>query len=77
MDPASAHALAARLLAEPLPDLWRHCQAVVRKVEDLRGLLGEHTELVQASGWLHEIGYAPGLGAAGFPRWTGRATYET
>jgi hypothetical protein len=66
MDPESALELCERLLAESLPDRWAHSQSVAGKAEDLRGLLRGDTEVVEASGWLHDIGYAPDVRVTGF-----------
>jgi len=66
MDPASARDLSERLLAAALPNRWAHSQSVAAQAKDLRLLLGEDTEVVETSGWLHDIGYAPGVRVTGF-----------
>lgn len=57
---------AQRLLADHLPQRWAHTQGVAARSRFLAPILGEHAELLEASAWLHDIGYAPDLGIAGF-----------
>lgn len=40
---------------------WQHLAAVGLKAETLGAELGLDVELLGAAGWLHDIGYAPGL----------------
>jgi len=58
--------LARRLLEEPLPRRWRHSQGVAARARSLRPVLGPDADLVIASAWLHDIGYAPNLVDTGF-----------
>ncbi|WP_328582200.1 HD domain-containing protein [Streptomyces sp. NBC_00370] len=58
--------LAEHLLAEPLPRRWAHTQGVGRKAETIAHIVGDEADLLIASAWLHDIGYAPKLVATGF-----------
>jgi putative nucleotidyltransferase with HDIG domain len=79
--------LAARVaqqhLAEPLPRRWRHVQAVAAKAEQLgRVIVPEDRDLLTASAWLHDIGYAPnitdtGLHALDGARWLVREGFPS
>ncbi|MGH3499879.1 MAG: HD domain-containing protein [Nocardioidaceae bacterium] len=57
--------VARRLLEEPLPRRWAHTRGVARQVEAISPVLGDEVDLVRASAWLHDIGYAPELAATG------------
>jgi hypothetical protein len=46
--------------------LWRHVQAVGQKAEHVAGAFGPDAELVAASAWVHDIGYAPDRRRTGF-----------
>lgn len=61
-----ARDLAAASLADALPRRWRHVQAVARKADDLRPVMGADADLLVAAAWLHDVGYAPTIAAAGF-----------
>ncbi|WP_306364363.1 HD domain-containing protein [Nocardia sp. CC227C] len=57
---------AARLyLASTLPQRWQHVQGVVRQAQAAAGLVDD-SDLLIASAWLHDIGYAPELDRTGF-----------
>jgi hypothetical protein len=56
-----ARDLAKSLLAEPLPRRWAHTQGVAGTARRLAPILGEDAELIEAAGWLHDIGYSPAL----------------
>ena len=60
-----ARDLAEQLLAEPLPRRWAHSQGVGRRAESLADVLGDDAELLAAAAWVHDVGYAPGLGKTG------------
>jgi hypothetical protein len=48
------------LLAVPLPRRWRHVQAVAIKADRISsGLSAKDADILVASAWLHDIGYAP------------------
>ncbi|NKY96078.1 HD domain-containing protein [Nocardiopsis dassonvillei subsp. albirubida] len=61
-----ARDLARELLEQPLPRRWAHSQGVAEQARSLRGVLGAHADLVEASAWLHDIGYSPDLATTGF-----------
>jgi putative nucleotidyltransferase with HDIG domain len=61
-----AYTLAESLLAEPLPRRWRHSQGVARRASELRPILGEEADLMEAAGILHDIGYSPTIAHTGF-----------
>lgn len=61
-----AYPLAEKLLAEPLPRRWAHCQGVAERARTLAPILGEDAELLEAAAVLHDIGYAPDLAKTGF-----------
>ncbi len=58
--------LAEKRLAEPLPRRWAHVQGVAATARRLAPILGADADLVEAAGWLHDIGYAPGIADTGF-----------
>jgi hypothetical protein len=61
-----ATAQAERLLA-PLGDRWMHVQAVAHKARYVAPTLpAEDRELLVASAFLHDVGYAPSLSRLGF-----------
>ncbi|MDQ3789875.1 MAG: HD domain-containing protein, partial [Actinomycetota bacterium] len=58
---------ARRLLAEELPRRWAHSRGVARRAEAIAPAFSpEDQELLVASAWLHDIGYAPSLTGTGF-----------
>jgi len=61
-----AEALAESLLAEALPDRWAHSRGVGVAARELAGLAGEHADVLEASAFLHDIGYAPTVRDTGF-----------
>lgn len=61
-----ARELSGRLLADALPDRWAHTRSVAAQARDLGPVLGWDTDLIEAAGWLHDIGYAPTLRVSGF-----------
>ena len=58
--------LARALLQESLPRRWAHVQGVAARARSLAPVLGADADPLEAAGWLHDIGYAPGLAATGF-----------
>lgn len=65
-DSAAAAALAEDLLAQPLPRRWAHTQGVAQAARELAPLAGPDADLLEASAWLHDIGYAPAIALTGF-----------
>ncbi|WP_066361063.1 HD domain-containing protein [Herbidospora mongoliensis] len=61
-----ARDLARKVLERPLPRRWEHTQGVGRRAEQLAPILGKDAEILAASAWLHDIGYAPDLIDVGF-----------
>jgi hypothetical protein len=49
------------LLKERLPRRWAHVQGVAARARSLAAVLGADADLLEATAWLHDIGYAPGL----------------
>ncbi|EWM66529.1 MULTISPECIES: HD domain-containing protein [unclassified Micromonospora] len=71
----------ARHLASTSPRRWRHVQAVAAKAKTLGRLVGEDADLLVASAWLHDIGYAPDVADTGFhaldgARWARREGFS-
>src|SRR6266540_2927114 len=58
---AWARDLARSLLSEGLPRRWAHTQGVAAQARSLAPILGNDTDLLEASAWLHDIGYSPNL----------------
>ncbi|MEU0239704.1 HD domain-containing protein [Nocardiopsis sp. NPDC006198] len=54
------------MLEGPLPRRWAHSQGVAEQARSLRAVLGDDADLVEASAWLHDIGYSPDLATTGF-----------
>jgi len=61
-----AQQLARALLQEALSRRWAHVQGVAARARSLAPVLGDDADLLDAAGWLHDIGYASGLAATGF-----------
>src|SRR5690242_19744204 len=61
-----AEKLAEQLLAEALPDRWAHSRGVGLKARSIRDIAGEHADILEAAGFLHDIGYAPSVRDTGF-----------
>jgi hypothetical protein len=64
--PVWAWEIAQWVLAEALPGRWVHTQGVAAQARALGPVLGWDTDLIEAAGWLHDIGYAPALAVTGF-----------
>jgi hypothetical protein len=60
-----AEHLARVLLQDSLPRRWAHVQGVAAQARNLVPALGTDAELLEASAWLHDIGYAPSLVSTG------------
>jgi putative nucleotidyltransferase with HDIG domain len=61
-----AHDLSRSLLAEALPQRWRHSLGVARQAASLRDLDGLDGDVLGAAALLHDIGYSPALVDTGF-----------
>lgn len=61
-----ARDLARQLLEKSLPRRWAHTRGVAARAETLAPILGKEADLLTASAWLHDIGYAPELVDTGF-----------
>lgn len=61
-----AEELARKLLEIPLPRRWAHVQGVAARARTLAPILGDDADLLEAAGWLHDIGYSPELADTGF-----------
>jgi HD domain len=64
--PAWAEGHARNLLQIPLPRRWAHVQGVAARARGLAPALGDHADLLEASAWLHDVGYPPDIAATGF-----------
>ncbi|WP_017595786.1 HD domain-containing protein [Nocardiopsis potens] len=49
-----------------MPRRWAHTQGVAEQARSLKNLLGDEADLLEASAWLHDIGYSPALVVTGF-----------
>jgi HD domain len=56
-----AEQLAQALLQEALPRRWAHVQGVAARARSLMPVLGADADLLEATAWLHDVGYAPDL----------------
>lgn len=66
MGESEARTLAEKLLAEALPQRWRHVQAVAAVVDRVSTYLDLDRRVVVSAAWLHDIGYAAALVDTGF-----------
>ncbi len=67
IDDDEAAALAESLLAEQLPQRWRHVRGVAHRAEVFRPVHdAERVELLIVAGLLHDIGYADAVRDTGF-----------
>ena len=66
MNTDEARTLAATLLADVLPQRWRHVQAVGDRATAISPLVGDLDGVLACAAWLHDIGYAPDLVVTGF-----------
>lgn len=66
MDENDARVLAEQLLAESLPQRWRHVQAVAAEVSRLCDQSTVDQRAVVCAAWLHDIGYAPAIVDTGY-----------
>ncbi|MDQ3764719.1 MAG: HD domain-containing protein [Actinomycetota bacterium] len=63
---AEARELARSLLELELPLRWAHSRGVAGQAVALGRLLPQHTDLLEAAAWLHDIGYASPVAVTGF-----------
>jgi putative nucleotidyltransferase with HDIG domain len=61
-----AESTAEQLLSDVLPRRWAHVQNVAARAGRLASYLGEDSEILHVSAWLHDVGYAPPLAVSGF-----------
>jgi hypothetical protein len=61
-----ARTMAQSALADALPRRWSHVQGVAGKAEHVAACLALDGEVLSASAWLHDVGYAPGIVDTGF-----------
>lgn len=66
MNTDEARGIAATLLADVLPQRWRHVQAVGVRATAISPLAGDLDDVLARAAWLHDIGYAPDLAVTGF-----------
>jgi predicted hydrolase (HD superfamily) len=66
VDVNAAGQLAEEHLSSALPRRWTHTQAVVEVARRVAPIVGDDGDLLVASAWLHDIGYAPDLVDTGF-----------
>lgn len=53
-------------LVSPLGQRWRHVLAVAARSDALRDVVGADGDILVATAWLHDIGYAPEIAETGF-----------
>jgi hypothetical protein len=61
-----AQRLARELLAEQLPERWRHVQVVAGEARSISTIARLDGESLICAAWLHDIGYSPQLLQTGF-----------
>jgi hypothetical protein len=61
-----ARELCRSLLAVELPRRWAHSEGVARQAARIAPAVRDHRALIEASAWLHDIGYAAPLADSGF-----------
>lgn len=66
LEPTTAETLARGLLAEALPRRWSHVIAVARKARVIGRELEDDGALLEATAWVHDVGYAPPVAVTGF-----------
>src|SRR3954447_493733 len=66
VEPSNAEELARRLLAGALPRRWSHVVAVAQKARTIARGLTQDGELLEATAWVHDVGYAPTVASSGF-----------
>ncbi|MEU7799522.1 hypothetical protein AB0B10_09645 [Micromonospora arborensis] len=78
----TAREVARQLLETPLPRRWSHVQAVAAKADRISAAVpAEDCEVLEASAWLHDVGYSPDLVDTGFHsldggRWSRRERFN-
>ena len=66
LEPSDAEELARRLLADAVPRRWSHVTAVAHKARIIADGLTQDGELLEATAWVHDVGYAPTVATSGF-----------
>lgn len=66
LEPSDAEEVARGLLADALPRRWRHVVAVAQKARTIGQSLDQDGQLLEATAWVHDVGYAPTVAATGF-----------
>ncbi|MGW8380184.1 HD domain-containing protein [Streptomyces sp. ODS28] len=61
-----AYSLSESMLSEPLPRRWAHSLGVAGRARDLRPILGDDADLMEAAAILHDVGYSPSIATTGF-----------
>jgi putative nucleotidyltransferase with HDIG domain len=61
-----AYGLSESLLSEQLPRRWAHSLGVAKRARELRPILGDDADLIEAAAVLHDIGYSPAIAVTGF-----------
>ncbi|WP_218590074.1 HD domain-containing protein [Pseudonocardia oceani] len=61
-----AESTAEQFLKDSLPRRWAHVQSVAGRAGRLVSHLGRDGEILHATAWLHDVGYAPPLAVTGF-----------
>ncbi|WP_030887171.1 HD domain-containing protein [Streptomyces sp. NRRL S-1868] len=66
MTPNWAYTLSESMLSKPLPRRWSHSLGVAGRARELRPILGDDAELMEAAAVLHDVGYSPSIATTGF-----------
>ncbi|NGO71332.1 HD domain-containing protein [Streptomyces boncukensis] len=61
-----AHSLSESMLSKPLPRRWSHSLGVAGRARELRPILGQDADLMEAAAVLHDVGYSPSIATTGF-----------
>jgi HD domain-containing protein len=66
LEPSDAEEWARGLLAATLTRRWSHVVAVAEKARVIGRELGKDRRLLEATAWMHDVGYARTIGVTGF-----------
>lgn len=66
LETSDAEEVARDLLADALPQRWCHVVAVARKARTIGQALDQDGTFLEATAWVHDVGYAPTVAATGF-----------
>jgi putative nucleotidyltransferase with HDIG domain len=61
-----AYGIGRSLLAEDLPQRWRHSTGVARRALGCRAVVGDSVGTLVSAALLHDVGYAPEVNVTGF-----------